>query len=46
MTAPLDHHAHPAPLRFSLLRLSAGTRLTGAAALSAALWLGVLWALA
>jgi hypothetical protein len=46
-----DHgHAHdPALIRppgFSLLRLSAGARLAGAAAISALLWSGVWWALA
>ena len=48
-----DHHNHthaarPAShvaTRLSLLRMSAGQRLIGAAALSAMLWLGVYWAL-
>jgi hypothetical protein len=38
-------HAEPAPRRFSLLRLSAGERLSGAAAVVALLWAGVYWAL-
>ncbi len=43
-----DHPAHgPRPgLRWSLLRLSAGQRLGGAAALLGLLWLCVRWALA
>jgi hypothetical protein len=42
------HAARPAShvaARLSLLRMSAGQRLIGAAALSAMLWLGVYWAL-
>ena len=42
------HAARPAShvaARLSLLRMSAGQRLIGAAALSAILWLGVYWAL-
>ncbi|MEN9709549.1 MAG: hypothetical protein RIQ68_1957 [Pseudomonadota bacterium] len=46
-----DHHGHqahgPRPaLRWSLLRVSAGQRLGGAAALLGLLWLCVRWALA
>jgi len=43
-----DHPAHgPRPaLRWSLLRISAGQRLGGAAALLGLLWLCVRWALA
>ena len=44
----LTHAARPAShvaARLSLLRMSAGQRLIGAAALSAMLWLGVYWAL-
>ena len=42
------HAARPAShvaARLSLLRMSAGQRLIGAAMLSAVLWLGVYWAL-
>ena len=41
---PHAHHHAPAP-RFSLLRLSIGTRLAGVGALIALLWLAVYWAL-
>ena len=48
---PHDHgHAHdPRAIHvpgFSLFRLSVAARLAGAGALSALLWVGVLWALA
>jgi len=39
-------HAHPSPaVSSSLLRLSAVERLAASAAISALLWLAVLWAL-
>jgi hypothetical protein len=38
-------HAATAPRRFSLLRLSAGERIAGAAAVVALLWASVYWAL-
>jgi hypothetical protein len=44
-TTSRDAPAEPDSARFSLLSLSAGERLIGAAAVSAVLWLGVLWAL-
>jgi hypothetical protein len=40
-----EAHAHRRRERFSLLRLSAGERLAGAAVVVALLWAGVYWAL-
>lgn len=45
--APHEHaaHGHRPALRWSLLRVSAGQRLGGAAALLGLLWICVRWAL-
>jgi len=44
--AHAHHHRHAQSAAFSLLRASVWTRLAIAAAGAAALWLGVIWALA
>lgn len=44
MVAGGHSHAQAAPIAASLLRLSAGLRIALAACLSAAIWLGVYWA--
>jgi hypothetical protein len=49
MSAPAARHSDPQPSaaepHFSLLRLSAGKRLAGAAVVLTLLWLAVWWAL-
>jgi ABC-type nitrate/sulfonate/bicarbonate transport system permease component len=45
MVAGGHSHAQAAPIAASLLRLSVGFRMALAAGLSAAIWLGVVWAM-